>query len=123
MKAAYLLASVLAAFVIIAITDTVPAQDQKNSEGTKTNTVEKKTGQPVANGTSSIGHLESRNRIITISKGPKGPLYTVKTKDGKIIAKKIDEKNLQAKYPDIYQQIKSGVAGNDATLIDLYKLQ
>ena len=116
MKATYLLACILVMVAFVMISDTAPAQDQKNSGSPKTNTVEKKTGQTAPNGATSIGHLESRDRIITITKGPKGPLYTVKTKDGKIIAKKIDEKNLQAKYPDIYYQIKTGIAGNAAGL-------
>jgi hypothetical protein len=116
MKAAYLLACILVAFALVMKSDTAPAQDQKNTGSPKTSNVEKKTGQSASDGAPVIGHLESRDRTITITKGPKGPLYTVKTKDGKIIAKKIDEKNLQAKYPDVYHQIKSGVAGNDAAL-------
>ena len=118
MKRVHSLACVLAAFVVfIIMAFTALSQNQKNIESSKTSTTAHgKTEQSAPNGTSVIGHLERRDKIITITKGPKGPLYTVKTKDGKIIAKKIDEKNLQAKYPDIYHQIKSGVAGNDATL-------
>ena len=117
MNRLYFLASLLATFVVFTMAGTALAQNQKNSGSSKTNTTaQEKTGQSVPSGTSVIGHMESRDRIVTITKGPKGPLYTVKTKDGKIIAKKIDEKNLQAKYPDIYHQIKSGVAGNDAGL-------
>jgi hypothetical protein len=65
-----------------------------------------------------IGHLESKNRRITIAAGPHGPLYTIKTKEGQVLATRIDEKSLQAKYPDIYAEMKTGVAGNDATLHD-----
>ena len=122
MKRAYFLASLLSVFAIFAMVDAALAQNQKDSEKSKTNAaVQGKNGQSAPSGAPVIGHLESRDRIITITKGPKGPLYTVKTKDGKIIAKKIDEKNLQAKYPDIYHQIKSGVAANDAGLHGMEK--
>ena len=117
MKRMYFLASFFAVFAFFTVAEAALAQNQKDSEKSKTNAaVQGKNGQSAPSGAPVIGHLESRDRIITITKGPKGPLYTVKTKDGKIIAKKIDEKNLQAKYPDIYHQIKSGVAANDATL-------
>ena len=64
-----------------------------------------------------IGHLEKRGQVITIYAGEKGPLYTVKTKEGKIIAEKIDDTQLQARLPDLYRDLKSAVAGNDASLI------
>jgi hypothetical protein len=105
-------------FVVILMTaGTAPAQSHKTSERSETKaTAQKKNGQTVPKGASVIGHLESRDRIITVSKGPKGPLYTITTKDGKILATRIDEKSLQAKYPDLYHQVKTGIAGNDARL-------
>ena len=63
-----------------------------------------------------LGSLQSRDKVVTISQGPKGIVYTIKTKDGKTVAKELNEKDLQAKYPGIYHQIKSGLAANDATL-------
>ena len=63
-----------------------------------------------------IGSLQSRDKVVTISQGPKGIVYTIKTKDGKTVAKELNEKDLQAKYPGIYHQVKSGLAANDATL-------
>jgi hypothetical protein len=63
-----------------------------------------------------IGHLQSRDKIVTISLGPKGAVYTIKNKAGRILAAQIQEKDLQDKYPSIYYQITSGVAGNDAIL-------
>jgi hypothetical protein len=117
MKRAFYLASILAAFSVLTMVNAALAQNQKGSESSETRTaVQKKNGQTVPKGASVIGHLESRDRIITVSKGPKGPLYTIKTKDGKILATRIDEKSLQAKYPDIYHQVKTGIAGNDARL-------
>ena len=77
---------------------------------------QKKGRQAASTEQAVIGHLQSRNRIVTVTRGPKGVFYTIKTKDGKTLATKLGEKDLQAKYPDVYYQIKSGVAANDATL-------
>ena len=63
-----------------------------------------------------IGYLEKHGQVIAIYAGDEGPLYTIKTKDGEVIAEKIDEKQLQAKHPDLYRDLKSAVAGNDASL-------
>jgi len=63
-----------------------------------------------------IGYMQSRDRIVTISTGPKGTVYTIKNKDGKALAENISEKDLQEKYPSVYSQVKYGLVGNDATL-------
>ncbi len=63
-----------------------------------------------------IGSLQSRDKVVTISQGPKGIVYTVQNKNGKILAHRIKEKDLQAKYPGIYSQVKTGLAGNGAFL-------
>jgi hypothetical protein len=63
-----------------------------------------------------IGYLHTRDKIITIVRGPNGTVYTIKTKSGKTLATKARERDLQAKFPDVYRQVKDGLAGNDATL-------
>jgi len=63
-----------------------------------------------------IGHLQSRDRVVTIGEGPNGVVYTIKTKKGKTLAAKITDRDMQEKFPSLYSQIQSGVAGNDATL-------
>ena len=63
-----------------------------------------------------IVSLESRDKKITVIRGSKGTVYTISTKDGKPLAANISEGDLKAKYPDLYKQIKHGLAGNDATL-------
>jgi hypothetical protein len=65
---------------------------------------------------SIAGFLHTRDKIITIRHGADGPLYTIKTKNGKTLATNIGEKDLQAKYPDIYRNVKEGRAANDARL-------
>ena len=40
------------------------------------------------------------------------------TKEGKIIAARLGKQELLARFPDLYQGIKTGAAGNDARLRD-----
>jgi len=63
-----------------------------------------------------IGYLYTRDKIISIVRNPSGIVYTIKSKSGKTLATKVREKDLQAKFPDVYRQVKDGLAGNDATL-------
>jgi hypothetical protein len=63
-----------------------------------------------------IGHLQTRDKIVTILRSEKGTVYTVKTKDGKILAENLSEQSLETKYPTVFRQMKNGLAGNDATL-------
>jgi hypothetical protein len=63
-----------------------------------------------------IGYLQTRDKVITIIQGSKGTVYTVKTKAGKTLAANLNEKDLETKYPGIFNQVKHGLAGNDATL-------
>jgi hypothetical protein len=119
MKRVFLSLSILCVCVALVMADRSFAQggNQKSGEPTKAKVGDEKTGQQTSPKSKTvIGHLHSRDRIVTVTQGPRGAVYTIKTKDGKILATKLEEKDLQAKYPDIYHQIKSGVAGNDATL-------
>ena len=63
-----------------------------------------------------IGYMQSRDRVVTIRRSSKGTVYTIKDKDGKVLAKNISENDLKGKYPFIYDQVKYGLAGNDAGL-------
>ncbi len=65
---------------------------------------------------SVIGYLQTRDKIVTISRGAKGSVYTVKAKDGKVLASDLNEKDFEEKYPTLFNQVKYGLAGNDATL-------
>src|SRR5437867_596779 len=44
-----------------------------------------------------IGYLEKRDRTITIKSGPDGPLYSVKTRDGKVLFENLSGEQLRAK--------------------------
>ena len=59
-----------------------------------------------------IGYLEKRDRAITIRSGPKGTVYCVATKDGKVLHENLTAKQLEAQVPEIYHLIKTGVAGD-----------
>ena len=71
---------------------------------TKAAKPEKKDSMPV------IGYLEKRDRVITIKAGPKGPVYTVADKKGKVLFENVSAEQLKAQAPELHQLIKSGVA-------------
>jgi hypothetical protein len=77
---------------------------------------ENKKSQTINNNSVVIGYMQSRDRVVTISQGPNGAVYTIKNKDGKVLAENFSEKDLKEKYPSVYSQIKYGLAGNDARL-------
>lgn len=58
-----------------------------------------------------IGHLETRDRLITIKAGPNGAVYTVRSKAGKILATDATLDQLKAQLPEVHDFLKSGVAG------------
>ena len=58
-----------------------------------------------------IGHLETRDKVITMKSGPDGLLYLVRTKDGKILHENLSEEQLKAQAPEIHELIKTSVAG------------
>ena len=61
-----------------------------------------------------VGHIEKRGRTITIKAGPKGPLYSVKTTEGRVLFENFSAEQLQAKAPELHEFIKTAVAGNAA---------
>jgi hypothetical protein len=58
-----------------------------------------------------IIHLEKRNEVVTIISGQEGLLYTVSTKNGRILGQNLSEQELQTKLPDIYHSLKKSYAG------------
>src|ERR1051325_9689090 len=59
-----------------------------------------------------IGYLEKRDRTITIRSGPKGPVYSVATKDGKVLFENLSAEQLKAQAPELHDFIKTGVASS-----------
>jgi hypothetical protein len=59
-----------------------------------------------------IGHIEKRDRTITIKAGPKETIYSVKSADGKVICTNLTLEQLRAQSPELHQFVKTVVAGN-----------
>jgi hypothetical protein len=57
-----------------------------------------------------IVSLGTRNEVVSIMSGYQGPVYTVTTKDGRILGKQLTEQELQVKLPDIYHFLKTSYA-------------
>ena len=63
-----------------------------------------------------IGHLHARDKIVTISSGVSGPIYSVKSLDGNILAELLSIYELYSQFPSLEEVVKRGIAGNDASL-------
>jgi hypothetical protein len=113
-KTASISISIFAVCIALIVANGSFAQDesQKSNEPAKSQVV----AQTQSEKDIVIGYLHTRDRIITIIRGPEGSAFTVKTSDGRILDSKLNEKSFQVKYPTLSNQIKYGLAGNDATL-------
>jgi hypothetical protein len=58
-----------------------------------------------------IGFIEKRDRTIIIKAGPKGPVYSVKTADGKVLVDNCSMEQLIAQAPELGKDLKTAVAG------------
>jgi hypothetical protein len=62
-----------------------------------------------------ITHLITRDRVITITSDSNGLLYSVSTKDGAVIDANLSEEQLQAKYPEVYDNVRPAIASDEST--------
>jgi len=60
-----------------------------------------------------IVSLGTRNEVVSIMSGYQGPVYTVTTKDGRILGKHLTEQELQVKLPNIYHFLKTSYANDE----------
>ena len=58
-----------------------------------------------------ICYLEQRDRTITVKAGPKGPVYSVKSADGKVLYDNLSTEQLSAQAPKLGEFLKTAVAG------------
>jgi len=68
-----------------------------------------------------ICYLERRGQTITIKAGAKGPIYSGKTAEGKILFENLSIDQLRAQAPEIHELIKTAVAsgsGKPGAVID-----
>jgi hypothetical protein len=110
----------IAGLLVVLFGLTGVAQEKKQSESAPKANAEPKASAVSTNKTSAretytvIGYLEKRDRVITIKSGPKGAVYTVATKSGKVLFENVTAEQLRAQAPEIHQLIKTGVASGDA---------
>lgn len=57
-----------------------------------------------------MGHLETRDRVVTISLGETGPLYSIRTKKGRMLHEHLSANELQARSPGLFDLVKTGHA-------------
>ena len=62
-----------------------------------------------------IGYLEKRDRVITIKASEKGPVYSVATKEGKVLFENVSAEQLKAQAPEIHDLIKNAYATDAST--------
>ncbi len=60
-----------------------------------------------------IVYLETRNEVVSIMSGYRGAVYTVTTKDGRILGRHLTEQELQVKLPNIYHFLKTSYADDE----------
>jgi hypothetical protein len=56
-----------------------------------------------------------RDRTITVTSDSNGLLYSVSTKDGTVLNANLREEQLQAKYPDVYENVRPAIASDKVT--------
>jgi len=57
-----------------------------------------------------VGHLKTRDKLITIRSGPDGPLYTVKSQDGRVLAVDLPASQLATRFPGLEDIVEGGIA-------------
>jgi len=60
-----------------------------------------------------IVYLQTRDRIVTVMAGPEGHLYTVRTKEGRVLGWQLREQELRARAPYIHHVLKTSYAEDD----------
>jgi len=58
-----------------------------------------------------LGHLETRDRRVTVLLGPAGPRYRVEDRTGRVLHVELTEQELQARAPELHRLVKEGYAG------------
>jgi hypothetical protein len=76
------------------------------------------TSAATAAETPVIVYIERRGQTIAVKSGPKGPIYSVKTADGKVLFENLSVEQLRAQAPELHQFIKSAMAGSSGRATD-----
>ena len=105
--------------VLVAAAGLALSQDKAPSQANRPKLSSPHEAQSAASGKSVkpaadlpvICYLEQRGRTITIKAGPKGPVYSVKTADGKVLYENVSLEQLSAQAPTLGEFLKTAVAG------------
>ena len=111
----------LVAFAACALADDKPAQKRKRQLVAPRAELPAVTATKPASNFPVIGYLEKRGRTITIKAGPKGPVYSAKTTEGKTLFENLSLEQLRAQAPEIHELIRTAVAsgsGQAGVVID-----
>ena len=57
-----------------------------------------------------IGHLKTKDKSVTIHVGPDGPLYTVTSKSGEVLAVNLSTRELSENFPELQDVAEKGIA-------------
>ena len=68
------------------------------------------TNMPQKSSGPVTGHLKTRDKLITIRAGSNGPLYTVESEDGTVLAVDLPAEDVSAKFPELKDVVERGVA-------------
>jgi hypothetical protein len=101
--------------IVIGCFSLVLAEDAKQIVSKATNAPAASVATPQTKKEESypvIGYLEKRDRVITIKSSPQGTIYSIATKDGKILHENLSAEQLKAQAPELYEMIKTGTAGD-----------
>ena len=112
----------LGGVALVAVAGLVLSQD-KSAQSTRaksTATNEAPAAAPArsvktTNDSPVIGYLKGRDDTITIKAGPKGPLYSVETAEGKVLCEDLSADQLRAQVPEVAEFLKTAVAGAGGT--------
>ena len=110
---------VVSAVVLVAMAGFVLSEDKSPPQKTRPKLTTPHEAQPPAPGKNVkaapdfpvIGFLEKRDRTITIKAGPKGPVYSVKAANGKVLYENLSIEQLSAQAPTLGEFLKTAVAG------------
>ena len=64
-----------------------------------------------------IVHLQTRNAIVTVMAGSEGRLYTIRTREGRVLGQHLSERELQVRVPDIHLLMKQSYAEEGPSVI------
>ena len=59
-----------------------------------------------------IGHLEHRDRLVTVKSGAAGTVFSGRSKDGKLLFENLTAEQLKVQSPDIHDFIDAATAGS-----------